>query len=565
MPDLENRIRHYYEQAAAPVTAEEAIERHQRRPDIAASLRGPALAAAVAMAVVAGGLAAFLLVRPLGPAPTEDPGPAGPTEGPAVAGPETVLEGTHEGHPWELGWRGDPAYRQWGPCARLVLSEETARQTIDACPTEEVEVVFAVWYERTVLGEVVVGYLAPGQEGVGTSAPGPLFLTEPVEALDGRRLFVQFVEGHEAEQIEVRVPPDVGPPTLVLSPEARDTSAEDEPDAEGATPRPPPRVDWERSVEGGEYSAVVAAGSGFVAVERFRGVVVSEDGQRWQAVPNQPASTSQGQLQFSALATDGSRIVLVGSEGQEEGPITAVWVSDDAERWERVDAPGTLRAVSWTGERFVAIGYADSGAGGRVVAAWVSTDGERWERAPHDPEAFESDQELQVASVAAGPAGVVAVGMEGTDGAVWHSPDGREWERVSEDLGIFGGEGYQVVHDVLPTEQGFLVVGGSDESGAMAWRSADGRTWEPIDGLGPGGIRAITKVPGGMVGVGVENRSGVLRAAAWSSTDGIRWKRVPHDESIFGGEGNTVMYDVAAADDRVVAVGFRGIWVGQIR
>ena len=128
---------------------------------------------------------------------------------------------------------------------------------------------------------------------------------------------------------------------------------------------------------------------------------------------------------------------------------------------------------------------------------------------------------------------------------------------------IFGGDNNQVVWDVLPVEEGFLAVGGTDP-GAAVWRSEDGRSWQLVGRFGPGSMRSVTVVPGGFVGVGVENRSGVLRAASWISPDGSSWHRIPHDEVLFGGAGNTVMYDVASSGNTVVAVGFGGIWVGRV-
>jgi hypothetical protein len=44
-------------------------------------------------------------------------------------------------------------------------------------------------------------------------------------------------------------------------------------------------------------------------------------------------------------------------------------------------------------------------------------------------------------------------------------------------------------------------------------------------------------------------------AVVWVSPDGTSWSRVPHDESVFGGDGPVAMYDVTAGGPGLVAVG----------
>ena len=47
-------------------------------------------------------------------------------------------------------------------------------------------------------------------------------------------------------------------------------------------------------------------------------------------------------------------------------------------------------------------------------------------------------------------------------------------------------------------------------------------------------------------------------AAVWTSVDGITWNRVTHDEEVFGGANSQTMWDVAVADFGLVAVGWDG-------
>ena len=41
----------------------------------------------------------------------------------------------------------------------------------------------------------------------------------------------------------------------------------------------------------------------------------------------------------------------------------------------------------------------------------------------------------------------------------------------------------------------------------------------------------------------------------WTSTDGITWSRVPHDEAVLGGEIRQEMFDVTVGGPGLVAIG----------
>ena len=80
-----------------------------------------------------------------------------------------------------------------------------------------------------------------------------------------------------------------------------------------------------------------------------------------------------------------------------------IWYSPDAASWERIPlgpagrgtAPGNsmdirIEAVTWDGQRFVAVGTDRSDLNGRNLgeakaraAVWTSTDGRSWDRVPH--------------------------------------------------------------------------------------------------------------------------------------------------------------------------------------
>ena len=129
-------------------------------------------------------------------------------------------------------------------------------------------------------------------------------------------------------------------------------------------------------------------------------------------------------------------------------------------------------------------------------------------------------------SVTAGGPGLVAVGSDNPggdrDGAVWTSPDGFNWSRVPHDEVIFGGESSQAMDSVT--------AGGP-----------------------------------GLVAVGFDHRPSAQDGAAWTSSDGITWSRVPDDEEVFGGEGFHSMLGVTSGGPGIVAVGGRlggaAVWV----
>ena len=57
---------------------------------------------------------------------------------------------------------------------------------------------------------------------------------------------------------------------------------------------------------------------------------------------------------------------------------------------------------------------------------------------------FGGERFQRMRGVTAGPAGLVAVGSDGTDSAVWRSADGFVWSRVvHDDPSVLGGSGTQ--------------------------------------------------------------------------------------------------------------------------
>ncbi len=129
-----------------------------------------------------------------------------------------------------------------------------------------------------------------------------------------------------------------------------------------------------------------------------------------------------------------------------------------------------------------------------------------------------------VTSVAVGESGLVVAGAVGahprfTAAAAWTSTAGETWVRVGDDPAVFGDESsadavdrHQVITDLV--------------SGSL-----------------------------GVVAVGVDGKPGDYEAAVWVSTDGLVWERLPHDEEVFGGEGDQIMRSVVQTTEAVVVVG----------
>jgi hypothetical protein len=219
----------------------------------------------------------------------------------------------------------------------------------------------------------------------------------------------------------------------------------------------------------------------------------------------------------------------------------------------------SMRDVTVGGPGFVAVGADNADA-----AVWTSLDGFTWSRVPHDEGVFGG---AGMGSVTVGGPGLVAVGSSQPDNGgaatVWTSADGVTWLRVPHDEDVFGGA---EMSDVTAGGPGLVAVGVDDYSDRAVWTSSDGITWlrVPHDEADFGGegdtwMNSVTVGGPGLVAVGAETQwheeSGDSDAAVWTSSDGIIWSRVPHDEDVFGGPRDQEMLSVTAGGPGLVAVG----------
>jgi len=234
----------------------------------------------------------------------------------------------------------------------------------------------------------------------------------------------------------------------------------------------------------------------------------------------------------------------------------------------------------------VAVGFVDSYVAldsGWDAAVWVSVDGYAWERVADENGALGGPAKQVMYAVVAGGPGLVAVGGDESgddfDAAVWASVDGLTWERVAHDESIFGGPDRQTMFGLAVVEGLGLVAWGEDFDEPLTkgiWVSPPvaGLEWARVSSdepyqvcfgcavLGDLLVRAddtpgMAVVAGGpgLVAVGTDEAGGGQDAAVWTSSDGLTWQQVPHDEAVFGGDGNQEMCDVVAGGPGLIAVG----------
>ncbi len=357
------------------------------------------------------------------------------------------------------------------------------------------------------------------------------------------------------------------------------------------------RVPHDESVFGGEgfleMVSVTAGGPGLVAVggeESEEGIVAavwtSPDGITWSRVAHDEAIFGGEGLQAMVSVTAGGPgLVAVGYEISADDwddldtwvGVAAVWTSSDGITWSRVphdvavfggEGFPEMMSVTAGGPGLVAVGrvWSDDVSD---AAAWTSPNGITWSRVAHDEAVFGNEEFQSMVSVTASGPGLVAVGS-GSFGevAVWTSPDGITWSRVVYDVAVFRGEGFPEVNSVTAGGPGLVAVGSeglSDDEHAAVWTSPDGITWSrvPHDEAALGGeqspnMNSVTAAGPGLVAVGSEGRHDYVHAAVWTSRDGITWSRVPHDETIFGEDGDGRMVSVTTGGPGVVAVGWAG-------
>jgi hypothetical protein len=267
----------------------------------------------------------------------------------------------------------------------------------------------------------------------------------------------------------------------------------------------------EMTLVGGHGSGLLAVGAVCPPVTSrescaFDSGSFAPDGVHWHAVRWQAGSSTFGTPNSSQgyvfllndVTAGGPGYVMVGSAVKLAVPPPtiavgpAVATSADGATWtwrvlpESAPSPASMTAVAAGGEGLVAVGTGASGE----PAIWMSTDGIAWD--PVSAAVVSSKAELD--SVAAGPAGFVAVGGDSGHAAAWISPDGRTWRQAT------AGSAFDDAWMTRVTWTGtmFLAAGKTGPGDGAAWVSTDGSDWTRLDTAGI--FKGAPIVAGGMIG-----------------------------------------------------------------
>lgn len=258
---------------------------------------------------------------------------------------------------------------------------------------------------------------------------------------------------------------------------------------------------------------------------------------------------------ISGATTVGGTLVAVGEDGSGVGG-PAAWLSVDGSLWQRTAAiPGGREAaiedVTVGPAGLVAVGYSFADEGTRPMV-WVSHDGIEW-RAIDDADLRRG----QMSAVAANALGYVALGFDpDTDeGLAWTSRDGRDWSTA---LSVPSFEVQPSVNDVVALGDGFLAYGStSGNERAALWTSFDGREWQLVAGFPASPSSTVNAVAASgtrLVAVGASYLERGTMALAWTSVDGLVWQRVLDLDAFEEGE----MLGVVPLGTGFLAVGRAG-------
>ena len=266
----------------------------------------------------------------------------------------------------------------------------------------------------------------------------------------------------------------------------------------------------------------------------------SPDGMTWTPLPGFSSVNGSAAV---AVAQSGARIVLVGHDSSG----AAAWAGDNG-TWSAAPAQSTLLVSFAAGGMtsvvpfdggFVGAGYRDDPLHLRAAGAvWRSADGLSWSL-DADGGAFGGARILGLAAVGDT---LVAVGTAGDlikgPAAAWRWTRGSGWQPAEVPAG--GGS----IGAVLAWPRGLVAVGvNASDTGAMAWTSADGVSWQAAPdqaafqyyGL-PVRLQALTLVGGTWVAAGWRSDPGKGSSVAVTSEDGRTWSALPWQASFSGGE-----------------------------
>jgi hypothetical protein len=312
-------------------------------------------------------------------------------------------------------------------------------------------------------------------------------------------------------------------------------------------------------------ASIVASGpAGYLLVARgddgTTPVWSSADGSTWSPVPfGMPDSVWPGTVVVGAAAGRDRTVMVAGlrTAGTCEPPAPCppllagldIWSSPDGHRWSpthldaiQTDAGGAPVGVAASGTTIVVLATASPprAALSRVV---VSSGGAPWRTLPDAtlPATFEAT-DLGVLRGRFIATGRLAGSTGDTYAAVATSVDGTAWDVAALPAapGVAVGQPPAVAWQVAAGSEAAVVTGAlGGIGGDLWWRSADGRSWSLVDGFPPLGAQgcppdttACAPVADGfVVGDGTHLVAGGFADAEqavslWTSSDGIRWRRL---------------------------------------
>ena len=328
--------------------------------------------------------------------------------------------------------------------------------------------------------------------------------------------------------------------------------------------------DWTRIAQPGFdlafIQAVAAGGPGLVAVGNA-GIWTSPDGLAWtQAVIHQVGIGDP--RYFDVVGAQGQTVVAINRSRR-------VYVSHDGVSWSlastlplgfNINAVFALEQ-GWFGAGSYCSPTTRPGSG-CPAAIYTSSDGGTWTRVTAVPAADDAliSKVMQIGPqlVATGSTcpGSRAVGTPPCPvrPLVWTSSDGRTWSDAPGLLPSAEALAGRIAHGSrLWVSFGEVAPVPSSGPLSAAWTSTDGLAWQRVPdqpafadvaGLKPVAIGSRF-VAGGDVGNTLDH------AAVLTSPDGVHWARVP-DNPLFIGDTVREVFVVAG---RVVAIGSTGIWV----
>jgi hypothetical protein len=297
----------------------------------------------------------------------------------------------------------------------------------------------------------------------------------------------------------------------------------------------------------------------------------SVDGSHWVSLSGFAGADGSTAI---AVASNGNRTAIVGLDGSGAAAWASTggaWVAAPRQADLLVPyAAGAMTAVTAFAGGFVAGGYRDDPLHATAsAAAWRSQDGLTWTADP----ATDVFAGGRIWGVAVRDGMVVAVGTGGDPNygpaAAWSWTTATGWRRAR-----IGPDASGAMRAVTAGPAGFVAVGldGAD-NGALAWTSPDGITWTAVPDQPslhyyslPMRMQAVLATPDGFVAGGWRSDAGKGSSVTWTSADGVSWRPPTWEPSFSGGQ----ITGLGMAGGSVVAVGRSGypdwnqaaIWLG---